>query len=187
MRWGGIPQAFTTDRAADNIGGNLGDAAPTGWEEEQQELRQLLSDDEYKAARASTLTSFYTPPEVTDGVFQALRQFGFEGGNILEPSMGVGNFFAKMPDDIRDGSKPYGIELDSISGRIAQLLNPEDRIQITGFEKTRFNNNSFDVVIGNVPFGDYRVSDKAYDKLGFKIHDYFAVKSIDKVKPGVDS
>ena len=182
--WGGIPQAFTTDRAADKIGGNLGDAAPTGWEEEQQQLRQLLSDDEYKAARASTLTSFYTPPEVTDGVYQALRQFGFEGGNILEPSMGVGNFFAKMPDDIRDGSKLYGVELDSISGRIAQLLNPEDRIQITGFEKTRFNNNSFDVVIGNVPFGDYKVSDKAYDKLGFKIHDYFAVKSIDKVKPG---
>ena len=182
--WGGIPQAFTTDRAADKIGGNLGDAAPTGWEEEQQELRELLSDDEYKAARASTLTSFYTPPEVTDGVYQALRQFGFEGGNILEPSMGVGNFFAKMPDDIRDSSKLYGVELDSISGRIAQLLNPEDRIQITGFEKTRFNNNSFDVVIGNVPFGDYRVSDKAYDKLGFKIHDYFAVKSIDKVKPG---
>ncbi len=182
--WGGIPQAFTTDRAADNIGGNLGEAAPTGWESEQQELRELLSDDEYKAARASTLTSFYTPPEVTDGVYQALRQFGFEGGNILEPSMGVGNFFSKMPDDIRDSSKLYGVELDSISGRIAQLLNPEDRIQITGFEKTRFNNNSFDVVIGNVPFGDYRVSDKAYDKLGFKIHDYFAVKSIDKVKPG---
>ncbi len=182
--WGGIPQAFTTDLAAESIGGNLGDAAPTGWEEEQQELRELLSEDEYKAARASTLTSFYTPPEVTDGVFQALRQFGFEGGNILEPSMGVGNFFAKMPDDIRDSSKLYGVELDSISGRIAQLLNPEDRIQITGFEKTRFNNNSFDVVIGNVPFGDYRVSDKAYDKLGLKIHDYFAVKSIDKVKPG---
>ncbi len=182
--WGGIPQAFTTDLAADSIGGNLGEAAPTGWEEEQQELRSLLSEDEYKAARASTLTSFYTPPEVTDGVFQALRQFGFEGGNILEPSMGVGNFFAKMPDDIRDSSKLYGVELDSISGRIAQLLNPEDRIQIKGFEETRFNNNSFDVVIGNVPFGDYRVSDKAYDKLGLKIHDYFAVKSIDKVKPG---
>ena len=182
--WGGIPQAFTTDLAADSIGGNLGDAAPSGWEDEQKELRELLSNDEYKAARASTMTSFYTPPEVTDGVYQALRQFGFEGGNILEPSMGVGNFFAKMPDDIRDGSKLYGVELDSISGRIAQLLNPEDRIQITGFEKTRFNNNSFDVVIGNVPFGDYRVSDKAYDKLGFKIHDYFAVKSVDKVKPG---
>jgi N12 class adenine-specific DNA methylase len=182
--WGGIPQAFTTDFAADSIGGNLGEAAPTGWEEEQLELRSLLSEDEYKAARESTLTSFYTPPEVTDGVFQALRQLGFEGGNILEPSMGVGNFFSKMPDDIRDSSKLYGVELDSISGRIAQLLNPEDRIQITGFEKTRFNNNSFDVVIGNVPFGDYRVSDKAYDKLGLKIHDYFAVKSIDKVKPG---
>ncbi|SFB66254.1 helicase-related protein [Ruminococcus albus] len=182
--WGGIPQVFTTDRAADSIGGNLGEAAPSGWEDEQKELRELLSEDEYKAARASTLTSFYTPPEVTDGVFQALHQFGFEGGNILEPSMGVGNFFAKMPDDIRGSSKLYGVELDSISGRIAQLLNPEDRIQITGFEKTRFNNNSFDVVIGNVPFGDYRVSDKAYDKLGLKIHDYFAVKSIDKVKPG---
>ena len=182
--WGGIPQAFTTDIAADSIGGNLGEAAPTGWEEEQKELRELLSEEEYKAARASTLTSFYTPPEVTDGVYQALKQFGFEGGNILEPSMGVGNFFSKMPDDIRDSSKLYGVELDSISGRIAQLLNPEDRIQITGFEKTRFNNNSFDVVVGNVPFGDYRVSDKAYDKLGFKIHDYFAVKSIDKVKPG---
>ena len=182
--WGGIPQAFTTDRAADSIGGNLGEAAPSGWEDEQKELRELLSEDEYKAARASTLTSFYTPPEVTDGIFQALHQFGFEGGNILEPSMGVGNFFAKMPDDIRDSSMLYGVELDSISGRIAQLLNPEDRIQITGFEKTRFNNNSFDVVIGNVPFGDYRVSDNAYDKLGFKIHDYFAVKSVDKVKPG---
>ena len=182
--WGGIPQAFTTDRAADSIGGNLGEAAPSGWEDEQKELRELLSEDEYKAARASTLTSFFTPPEVTDGIFQALHQFGFAGGNILEPSMGVGNFFAKMPDDIRDSSKLYGVELDSISGRIAQLLNPEDRIQITGFEKTRFNNNSFDVVIGNVPFGDYRVSDKAYDKLGFKIHDYFAVKSVDKVKPG---
>lgn len=182
--WGGIPQAFTADLAADSIGGNLGDATPTGWESEQAELRGLLSDDEYKAARASTLTSFYTPPEVADGVYQALKQFGFEGGNILEPSMGVGNFFAKMPDDIRDSSKLYGVELDSISGRIAQLLNPEDRIQVTGFEKTRFNNNSFDVVIGNVPFGDYRVSDKTYDKLGFKIHDYFAVKSIDKVKPG---
>ena len=184
VSWGGIPQAFTTDIAADSIGGNLGEAAPTGWEEEQKELRELLSEEEYKAARASTLTSFYTPPEVTDGVYQALKQFGFEGGNILEPSMGVGNFFSKMPDDIRDSSKLYGVELDSISGRIAQLLNPEDRIQITGFEKTRFNNNSFDVVVGNVPFGDYRVSDKAYDKLGFKIHDYFAVKSIDKVKPG---
>lgn len=181
--WGGIPQAFTADRAAEGIG-NLGEAAPTGWENEQRELRELLSPDEYSAARASTLTSFYTPPEVADGVYQALEQFGFEGGNVLEPSMGVGNFFSKMPDNIRDNSKLYGVELDSISGRIAQHLYPNERIQIKGFEQTNFNNNSFDVVIGNIPFGDYKVTDRNYDKLNFKIHDYFAAKSVDKVKPG---
>lgn len=182
--WGGIPQAFTTDRAAESFGGNLGEAAPSGWETEQKQLRELLSPDEYKAARASTLTSFYTPPEVTDGVYQALSQFGFEGGNVLEPSMGVGNFFSKMPENMRDNSRLYGVELDSISGRIAQQLYPKERIQIKGFEQTSFNNNSFDVVVGNIPFGDYRVSDKAYDKHNFKIHDYFAAKSVDKVKPG---
>lgn len=181
--WGGIPQAFSSDRAADNIGGNLTKSAPTGWENEQQQLREILAPDEYKAARASTLTSFYTPPEVTDGVYQALSQFGFNGGNVLEPSMGVGNFFAKMPSDIRDNSKLYGVELDSISGRIAKQLYPQDKIQIKGFEQTNFNNNSFDVVVGNIPFGDYRVSDKAYDKHNFKIHDYFAAKAVDKVKP----
>ena len=182
--WGGIPQAFTTDRAAESLGGNLGEAAPSGWETEQKQLRELLSPDEYKAARASTLTSFYTPPEVTDGVYKALSQFGFEGGNVLEPSMGVGNFFSKMPENMRDNSRLYGVELDSISGRIAQQLYPKERIQIKGFEQTSFNNNSFDVVVGNIPFGDYRVSDKAYDKHNFKIHDYFAAKSVDKVKPG---
>lgn len=182
--WGGIPQAFTTDRAAESLGGNLGEAAPNGWETEQKQLRELLTPEEYKAARASTLTSFYTPPVVTDGVYQALSQFGFEGGNVLEPSMGVGNFFSKMPENMRDNSRLYGVELDSISGRIAQQLYPKERIQIKGFEQTSFNNNSFDVVVGNIPFGDYRVSDKAYDKLGFKIHDYFAAKSVDKVKPG---
>lgn len=182
--WGGIPQAFTTDRAAESLGGNLGEVAPSGWENEQKQLRELLSPDEYKAARASTLTSFYTPPVVTDGVYQALSQFGFEGGNVLEPSMGVGNFFSKMPEDMRDNSRLYGVELDSISGRIAQQLYPKERIQIKGFEQTSFNNNSFDVVVGNIPFGDYRVSDKAYDKHNFKIHDYFAAKSVDKVKPG---
>ncbi len=181
--WGGIPQAFTTDRAAEGIG-NLGEAAPSGWENEQKELRSLLSPDEYAAARESTLTSFYTPPEVTDGVYQALEQFGFEGGNVLEPSMGVGNFFSKMPENIRDNSRLYGVELDSISGRIAQQLYPNERIQIKGFEQTNFNNNSFDVVIGNIPFGDYKVIDRNYDKLNFKIHDYFAAKSVDKVKPG---
>ena len=182
--WGGIPQAFTTDRAAESLGGNLGEAAPSGWETEQKQLRELLSPDEYKAARASTLTSFYTPPVVTDGVYQALSQFGFEGGNVLEPSMGVGNFFSKMPENMRDNSRLYGVELDSISGRIAQQLYPKERIQIKGFEQTSFNNNSFDVVVGNIPFGDYCVSDKAYDKHNFKIHDYFAAKSVDKVKPG---
>ena len=182
--WGGIPQAFTSDRAADSFAGNLGEAAPSGWETEQQELRELLTPEEYKAARASTLTSFYTPPEITDGIYQALEQFGFEGGNVLEPSMGVGNFFAKMPEEMRSNSRLYGVELDSISGRIAQQLYPQERIQIKGFEQTSFNNNSFDVVVGNIPFGDYRVSDKAYDKLGFKIHDYFAAKAVDKVKPG---
>lgn len=118
--WGGIPQAFTTDRAAESLGGNLGEAAPSGWKNEQKQLRELLTPEEYKAARASTLTSFYTPPVVTDGVYQALSQFGFEGGNVLEPSMGVGNFFSKMPENMRDNSRLYGVELDSISGRIAQ-------------------------------------------------------------------
>ncbi len=181
--WGGIQQAFISDRAAESIFSNLDGAALSGWENEQKELLELLSPDEYKAARASTLTSFYTPPDVTDGVYQALKQFGFEGGNVLEPSMGVGNFFAKMPEDMRDNSKLYGVEIDSISGRIAQQLYPNERIQIKGFEKTNFNNNSFDVVIGNIPFGDYKVSDKAYDKHNFKIHDYFAAKAVDKVKP----
>ncbi|MCX4257809.1 MAG: hypothetical protein OSJ54_12905 [Oscillospiraceae bacterium] len=181
--WGGIPQAFVSDKIAESISGNLGEAAPSGWENEQKELLELLSPEEYKAARASTLTSFYTPPDVTDGIYQALAQFGFEGGNVLEPSMGVGNFFAKMPEDMRDNSKLYGVELDSISGRIAQQLYPNERIQIKGFEQTNFNNNSFDVVIGNIPFGDYRVSDKKYDKYNFKIHDYFAAKAVDKVKP----
>ena len=181
--WGGIQQAFVSDKVAENISGNLGEAAPSGWENEQKELLELLSPDEYKAARASMLTSFYTPSEVTDGIYQALAQFGFEGGNVLEPSMGVGNFFAKMPDGMRDNSKLYGVELDSISGRIAQQLYPNERIQVKGFEQTNFNNNSFDVVVGNIPFGDYRISDQKYDKYNFKIHDYFAAKAVDKVKP----
>lgn len=130
------------------------------------------------------ISLFETPPEVIDSVYLALERFQFEGGNILEPSMGVGNFFAKMPDEMRADSKLYGVELDSISGRIAKQLYPEDNIQIKGFEKTTFKNNSFDVVIGNIPFGDYGIADKAYDKYHFKIHDYFAAKAVDKVKPG---
>lgn len=173
--WGGTAQAFVADN--ENVSAD-------SWGARQTRLKELLTADEYTAARSSTLTSFYTPPEVIDGVYLALERFQFEGGNILEPSMGVGNFFAKMPDEMRADSKLYGVELDSISGRIAKLLYPEDNIQIKGFEKTTFKNNSFDVVIGNIPFGDYGIADKAYDKYHFKIHDYFAAKAVDKVKPG---
>lgn len=173
--WGGTAQAFVADN--ENVSAD-------SWGARQTRLRELLTTDEYSAARSSTLTSFYTPPEVIDSVYLALERFQFEGGNILEPSMGVGNFYAKMPDETRADSKLYGVELDSISGRIAKLLYPEDNIQIKGFEKTTFKNNSFDVVIGNIPFGDYGIADKAYDKYHFKIHDYFAAKAVDKVKPG---
>lgn len=173
--WGGTAQAFVADN--ENVSAD-------SWGARQIRLRELLTTDEYSAARSSTLTSFYTPPEVIDSVYLALERFQFEGGNILEPSMGVGNFFAKMPDEMRADSKLYGVELDSISGRIAKQLYPEDNIQIKGFEKTTFKNNSFDVVIGNIPFGDYGIADKAYDKYHFKIHDYFAAKAVDKVKPG---
>ncbi|WP_287606327.1 LPD25 domain-containing protein [Ruminococcus sp.] len=173
--WGGTAQVFVADN--ENVSAD-------SWGARQTRLRELLTTDEYSAARSSTLTSFYTPPEVIDSVYLALERFQFEGGNILEPSMGVGNFFAKMPDETRADSKLYGVELDSISGRIAKLLYPEDNIQIKGFEKTTFKNNSFDVVIGNIPFGDYGIADKAYDKYHFKIHDYFAAKAVDKVKPG---
>lgn len=173
--WGGTAQAFVADN--ENVSAD-------SWGARQTRLRELLTADEYGAARSSTLTSFYTPPEVIDSVYLALERFQFEGGNILEPSMGVGNFFAKMPDEMRTDSKLYGVELDSISGRIAKQLYPEDNIQIKGFEKTSFKNNSFDVVIGNIPFGDYGIADKAYDKYHFKIHDYFAAKAVDKVKPG---
>lgn len=173
--WGGTAQAFVADN--ENVSAD-------SWGARQTRLRELLTADEYTAARSSTLTSFYTPPEVIDSVYLALERFQFEGGNILEPSMGVGNFFAKMHDEMRADSKLYGVELDSISGRIAKQLYPEDNIQIKGFEKTTFKNNSFDVVIGNIPFGDYGIADKAYDKYHFKIHDYFAAKAVDKVKPG---
>ncbi len=168
--WGGIPQAF--DRRNEN------------WTEEYNELRKLLSGSEYSAAKASSLTSFYTPSQVTDAVYQALEQFGFKGGNVLEPSMGVGNFFAKMPQEMSDNSRLYGVELDSISGRIAQKLYPNANIQVKGFEQTAFSDNSFDVAVGNIPFNDISVYDKAYSKYNFKIHDYFAAKTVDKVKQG---
>lgn len=168
--WGGIPQAFEPHNES--------------WSVEYNKLKSFLTEKEYSAARASTLTSFYTPPEVIDGVYQALEQFGFNGGNVLEPSMGVGNFFAKMPETMRTNSNRFGVELDSVSGRIAKALYPEDTISIKGFEEMNYSNNSFDVVIGNIPFGDFHISDKSYNKYNFKIHDYFAAKAVDQVKPG---
>lgn len=168
--WGGIPQAF--------------DGNNDSWSNEYLQLKELLSEDEYKTAIESTLTSFYTPPEVIDSVYSALNRLGFEGGNILEPSMGTGNFFGKIPKNIKDNVSVYGVELDSISGRISKKLYPSAKIQINGFEKTIYNDNSFDVAVGNVPFGDFKLADKKYDKNNFLIHDYFFAKSIDKVKPG---
>ena len=141
------------------------------------ELKNLLTESEYDSALASTLDSFYTPPIIIDSIYTVLENSGFNGGNILEPAMGIGNFFGKIPDSISENSKLYGVEIDSISGRIAKQLYPNANITINGFEKTRFQNNSFDVVLGNVPFGSFSIN-------GMKIHDYFFMKSLDKVKPG---
>lgn len=168
--WGGVADAF--------------DARKDNWHEEYEDLKGLLTDDEYRAARRSTQTSYYTSHEVIESIYSALDNFGFKGGNILEPSMGVGNFFAEIPSEMRDNSKLYGVELDDLTGRIAKKLYPNDNIQIKGFEKTSFSDNSFDVVIGNVPFGDFKVHDKKYDRLGLNIHDYFIAKSVDQVRPG---
>lgn len=168
--WGGVADAF--------------DARKDNWHEEYEELKGLLTDDEYRAARRSTQTSYYTSHEVIESIYSALDNFGFKGGNILEPSMGVGNFFAEIPSEMRDNSKLYGVELDDLTGRIAKKLYPNDNIQIKGFEKTSFSDNSFDVVVGNVPFGDFKVHDKKYDRLGLNIHDYFIAKSVDQVRPG---
>ena len=141
------------------------------------ELKNLLTENEYDSARASTLDSFYTPPIIIDSIYAVLENSGFNGGNILEPAMGIGNFFGKIPDSISENSELYGVEIDSISGRISKQLYPNANITIDGFEKTRFQNNSFDVVLGNVPFGSFSIN-------GMKIHDYFFMKSLDKVKAG---
>ena len=148
-----------------------------------QELKILLDEDEYAAARASSLTAFYTPPVVIRGIYKALSQMGFTQGNILEPSCGTGNFLGLLPADMA-GSKAYGVELDSISGRIAQQLYQNASISVNGFEKVQMPDSFFDVVVGNVPFGDFKVMDKRYDKNNFLIHDYFFAKAIDKVRPG---
>ena len=167
--WGGLSQAFDERNAS--------------WEKEYSELKELLTEDEYAAARASVNNAFYTSPEIAMCINSALVQFGFRGGNVLEPSMGVGNFFGSMPTPMQRSSL-YGVELDGISGRIAKQLYQNANISITGFEKTNFPDNFFDVVVGNVPFGDYKVFDPKYNKYNFRIHDYFIAKALDQVRPG---
>ena len=147
------------------------------------ELKGLLTEDEYAAARESTLTAFYTPPVVIRGIYQAMEQMGFQRGNILEPSCGIGNFMGMLPASMQD-SRLYGVELDSISGRIAQQLYQKASIAVQGFEATDLPDSFFDASIGNVPFGQFKVLDKRYDKHNFLIHDYFFAKALDKVRPG---
>ena len=168
--WGGLADVFDEEK-----GGQ--------WKEARSFLKENLSQAEYEAARESTLTSFYTPKTVIDGVYKTLLDMGFKQGNILEPSMGIGNFIGNVPDEMNK-SKFYGVELDSVSGRIGKLLYPESDIQIKGLEETSFSNNFFDAIIGNVPFGEYKVNDREYNKNNFLIHDYFFAKSIDKVRNG---
>ena len=168
--WGAIPQAFDSDNK--------------DWSKEYNELKNLLTDEEYRAARASTMNAHYTSPTVIKAIYDGLANIGFEGGKILEPAMGTGNFFGAMPDTVRSNSELYGVELDSITGRIAKQLYPSANIQIKGYEQTSFENNSFDVAIGNVPFGGYKVNDADYNKQNFFIHDYFFAKTLDKVRPG---
>lgn len=168
--WGGLADVFDEEK-----GGQ--------WKEVRSFLKENLSQAEYEAARESTLTSFYTPKTVIDGVYKTLSDMGFKQGNILEPSMGIGNFIGNIPDEMNK-SKFYGVELDSVSGRIGKLLYPESDIQIKGLEETSFSNNFFDAIIGNVPFGEYKVNDREYNKNNFLIHDYFFAKSIDKVRNG---
>lgn len=167
--WGGMPQAF--------------DERVNGWSNEYQQLKLLLNEDEYRSARASVNNSHYTSEIVINSIYNALDKFGFNEGNILEPSMGIGNFFSNIPQSM-ENSKLYGVEIDDVSGRIAKQLYQKANIQIKGFEETTFQDNFFDVAIGNVPFGDYKLHDRAFDKYNFKIHDYFFAKTLDKVRPG---
>ncbi|HGC8257214.1 TPA: DNA helicase, partial [Streptococcus agalactiae] len=170
LGWGGLADVFDEKK-----GGQ--------WLEARNILKENLTNEEYLNAKESTLTSFYTPREVMDGIYKTLTDMGFKTGNILEPSVGVGNFIGNMPSEIQS-SKVYGVEKDSLSGRIARELYPEANIQIKGFEETNFSNNFFDLVIGNVPFGDFKVNDREYNRNNFLIHDYFFAKSIDKVRNG---
>lgn len=167
--WGGIPEAFDTNAGA--------------WQTEYVMLKSILSPDEYEAARASTLTAFYTPPAVVNGIYKALEQMGFREGNILEPSCGIGNFIGMLPEEMKE-SKIYGVEIDPISAGIAQQLYQKTSIAAQPFEEASLPDSFFDCVIGNVPFGDFKVADKRYDKYNFLIHDYFFAKSLDKLRPG---
>ena len=166
--WGGLSDAFDPNK--------------DGWAKEYTELKGLLSEDEYAAARSSVLNAHYTSPAVIRGIYDAVERMGFRSGNILEPSMGVGNFFGMLPDSMAD-SRLYGVELDSITGRIAKKLYPQADITVAGFETTD-RRDFYDLAVGNVPFGQYKVNDKAYNKLGFSIHNYFFAKAIDQVRPG---
>lgn len=169
--WGGLSDAFDGKKAE--------------WAGEYKTLKELLSAQEYEAARASTLTSFYTPPEIIRPMYETLERFGLKGGNILEPSMGVGAFFANRPASFdTNGTMLYGVELDPVTGRIAQQLFPKANIQITGYEKASLPDSFFDAVVGNVPFGQYKVNDPAFNRYNFLIHDYFAAKNIDKLRVG---
>ena len=168
--WGGLSEVFDESKEGQ-------------WKEARAFLKENLSQDEYDSAKESTLTSFYTPKTVIDSIYSTLSGMGFKSGNILEPSMGIGNFIGNIPDEMNK-SKFYGVELDSVSGRIGKLLYPESEVQIKGLEETSFSNNFFDAVIGNVPFGEYKVNDREYNKNNFLIHDYFFAKSIDKVRNG---
>ena len=168
MGWGGLADAFDPDKES--------------WSKEYAQLKELLTPEEYAAARGSTLNAHYTSPTVIKAIYEAVGRMGFETGNILEPSCGVGNFFGMLPEEMRN-SRLYGVELDSISGRIAQQLYPKADITVAGFETTD-RRDFYDLAVGNVPFGQYQVRDKAYDKLNFSIHNYFFAKALDQVRPG---
>ena len=167
--WGGIAQAF--------------DERNEGWQKEYAELKELLSTSEYADARETINTAFYTSPVITQAVYGALDKFGFRKGTILEPALGVGHFFGTLPENMQE-SRLYGVEKDDISGRIAKLLYPKAQIKVRGFEETQYPDNFFDVAVGNVPFGDYKLYDAKYAKHNFRIHDYFFAKALDKVRPG---
>nr|DAF08801.1 MAG TPA: Chromatin remodeling complex ATPase [Caudoviricetes sp.] len=174
--WGGLSPVF-------NINYN-GEAIDSAWTKEAKELKELLTDEEYKAARASTTTAFYTPVSVIKNIYGALERLGFKGGKILEPSMGTGNFFGVMPESMRSKSSLNGVELDPLTGRIAKQLYQKANVEITGFEKAKFPDNYFDLAISNVPFGSFRLDDAKYNKYNLNIHNYFFAKAMDKVRPG---